>query len=254
MGFAMRSSTNTLATPDNLKRWKISTNDNCKMCIKPNCRPQKATLFHILNHCERFLGESERFTWRHNSVLNFITLTLKENQPDHIKIYADLENHNINGSTIPQNIVPTNSRPDLVVIDSSTQPPTVYLFELTIGFERADNIEAANTRKYERYSSLSQDIREAGYHCKNIPFEVGSRGHLTTSNKSKFATLHKLCKPKTKFTNFWSNVSKTSLLASYAIYLSRNDSWISPPFLKPVKHLRKYEIMNLQKDEVDSSA
>ena len=155
-----------------------------------------------------------KITWWHNSVLNYIKLSLIENQPEHIKIYADLEHHNINGSTIPQNIVTTNSRPDLVVIDNSTQPPTVYLFELTICFERADNIEAANTRKYERYSSLSQDIKDAGYQCKNIPFEVGSRGHLTTSKKSKFATLHKICKPRTKFTNFWSNVSKTSLLSS----------------------------------------
>ena len=31
MQFAMRSSTNTLATADNLKRWKKTTNDNCKM-------------------------------------------------------------------------------------------------------------------------------------------------------------------------------------------------------------------------------
>ena len=34
MQFSMRSSTNTLATPDNLKRWKIVGNDTCKMCVK----------------------------------------------------------------------------------------------------------------------------------------------------------------------------------------------------------------------------
>ena len=50
MQFAMRSATNTLATPDNLKRWKKIASDTCKMCFKPNCRPHKATLFHILNH------------------------------------------------------------------------------------------------------------------------------------------------------------------------------------------------------------
>ena len=72
MEFAMRSSTNTLATPDNLKRWKKVNNDNCKMCYKPNTHPHKATLFHILNHCESFLGENERMKWRHDSVINFM--------------------------------------------------------------------------------------------------------------------------------------------------------------------------------------
>ena len=55
MQFAMRASTNTLATPDNLKRWKVARSDACKMCSKPNCPPQKATLFHILNSCCAFL-------------------------------------------------------------------------------------------------------------------------------------------------------------------------------------------------------
>ena len=235
MEFAMRASTNKLATLDNLKRWKITSNDNCHMCSKPNCRPKKCTLFHILNHCEHFLGESERFVWRHNSILNYIILTLKENKPEHIQIYADLEGHNINGHTIPQNIVVTSSRPDLVIIDSSTPQPTVYLFELTVCFERFENINRANSYKYDRYTALAQDIKDAGFDCKNLPFEVGSRGHLTTSNKSKFAILHSLCKPQTKFSQFWKNTCKTSLLCSYAIYLSRNDSWTSPPYLKPVK-------------------
>ena len=72
MQFAMRSSTNTLATSDNLKRWKKVASDTCKMCLKPNCRPSKATLFHILNHCEAFLGERERYVFRHNSILSYI--------------------------------------------------------------------------------------------------------------------------------------------------------------------------------------
>ena len=235
MQFAMRSSTNTLATPDNLKRWKKTASDSCKMCAKPNTYPRKATLFHILNHCEYFLGENERFTWRHNSVLNYVVQTLKENTPDTIKVYADLEGHNINGQTIPHNIVITSSRPDLVVVDSSTSSPTVYLFELTVSFEQADNIQAANRRKYDRYSPLSADINDAGFNCKNIPFEVGSRGHLTQENRSKLEVMHVLCKPRTKFTKFWQNISKISLLCSYSIYLSRHDAWSDCPLLETIR-------------------
>ena len=235
MQFAMRASTNTLATPDNLKRWKVARSDACKMCSKPNCPPQKATLFHILNNCSAFLGESERMTWRHNSVLQYITNTVKENLPENVQVYADLEGHKVNGLTIPPHIMVTSSRCDLVIIDNSTTPATVYLFELTICFERQDNIDRANARKRERYSSLSADIQEAGYSCINIPFEVGSRGHLTLANKSRLSIMHKICKPKTTFAPFWKNISKTSLLCSYTIYLSRNDPWTDVPLLSPVK-------------------
>ena len=110
--------------------------------------------------------------------------TLKEKKPDHIQIYADLPNFNINGSSIPPTVMVTSSRPDLVIIDSSTSPQTVYLYELTVCFERTGNLEAANSRKYVRYSSLTTDIEDNGYTCKNIPFEVGSRGHLTPDNRS----------------------------------------------------------------------
>ena len=52
MEFAMRSATNTLATKDNLKWWKITRSDSCQMCQKPNSKPHKAKLLHILNHCD----------------------------------------------------------------------------------------------------------------------------------------------------------------------------------------------------------
>jgi hypothetical protein len=126
----------------------------------------------------------------------------------------------------------TSSRPDLVLVDTSTQPHTVYLFELTISFEKPGNMEAANQRKYERYTSLCSDIKENGYNCKNIPFEVGSRGHLTLENKSRLSIMHKLCKPKSPFTKFWKNICKMSLVCSYTIYLSRNDPWTGAPLLQ----------------------
>ena len=55
---------------------------------------------------------------------------------------------------------------------NSTTPPTVYLVELTCPFTR--NIDAANRRKRERYEFLAADIRDAGFQCLNLPFEIGS--------------------------------------------------------------------------------
>ena len=235
MEFAMRSGTNILATPDNLRRWGKTRSDNCQMCISLNRFPHKATLFHILNNCDAFLGEQERMTWRHNSILNYIATTLDQNKPENIQIYSDLPNFKTNGASIPVHIMVTRSRPDLVVVDSSTSPQTVYLYELTVCFEREGNMEAANRRKHTRYSGLATDIEDNGYTCKNIPFEVGSRGHLTPDNRSRLSILHKLCSPGVKFAKYCQNISKTSLLCSYAIYLSRNDPWTGAEYMMPVK-------------------
>ena len=157
--------------------------------------------------------------------------SLKENNQDHIEIYADLQGHNVNGSTIPQNIIVTSSRPDLVILDKNNR--TLYLCELTVCFEAKDNIERAHSRKYERYSGLSEDIKSLGYECKNWPFDVGSRGHLTIDNGTTLALIHSVCKPATKFKTFKDNITKTSLLCSYSIYLSREDPWSEIPHLIP---------------------
>ena len=58
----------------------------------------------------------------------------------------------------------------MVIITNTTTPPTLYLVELTCPFTR--NIEAANNRKRTRYKFLASDIKDAGYQCKNLPFEI----------------------------------------------------------------------------------
>ena len=90
---------------------------------------------------------------------------------------------------------------------------------------------------------LATDIEENGYQCKNIPYKVGSRGHLTPENRSRLSILHKLCSPKVKFAKFCQNICKTSLLCSYAIYLSRNDPWTGAEYLMPVKQWITYETL-----------
>ena len=83
--------------------------------------------------------------------------------------------------------------------------------------------------------NVAQDIEDRGFNCKNIPFEVGSRGHLTLEKKSILTIIHKLCNTKTKFKKFYQNISKTSLLCSYSIYLSREENWNNSTLLSPVK-------------------
>ena len=230
MSFAMRSSTNILATPDDLKLWKKTRSDNCVMCKEENRVPSKCTLMHLLNNCTAFL--ETKYVWRHDSVIYFILETLKQNKPDNLEIYGDVEGHKCNGGTIPVNIVVTGQRPDIVIIDNTTK--TVWLWELSVSFET--NIEQAHTRKKVKYTQLESDIEDAGFSCRNIPFEVGSRGHLTLDNRSNLTILHSLTRPKMKLKTFLQIISKISLLCSYSIYVTRNDrGWTDPPPLRPYK-------------------
>ena len=96
------------------------------------------------------------------------------------------------------------------------------------------NIEQAHTRKKTKYTYLESDIESNGYVCINIPFEVGSRGHLTGSNRANLSTLHRLGATKMKLKSFLQTISKITLLCSYSIYNARNErGWSDPPPLRP---------------------
>ena len=68
--FVLNSNLQTMATPDNLKRWNIIKDAPCGLCTKVN-----VGLSHILAGCpwvlkvENKLPREDRNTWRHNCVL-----------------------------------------------------------------------------------------------------------------------------------------------------------------------------------------
>ena len=118
---------------------------------------------------------------------------------------------------------------DIVIIN--TTPTSVLLVELTIPFTR--NIEAANTRKRVRYEFLTEDIKDLGFKCSNMPLEIGSRGHITSRNRE---TLVYLCHNFGigKFGQAIKNCSKLALLGSYAVFNARRvKDWGVSGYLKP---------------------
>ena len=135
LSFAIRSCIDCLPTPANLSLWGKRTNDKCKLC------GNRGSLSHLLNSCPIAL-EQGRFSYRHNSVLQYIVKRTSELCVNHsldISVFADLPGQRINGGTIPPNIVPTAEKPDLVVHDKENN--TVLICELTVPFEI--NIETA---------------------------------------------------------------------------------------------------------------
>ena len=221
LSFALNSATNTLPTPDNLRRWGKRMVSVCPLCSN------QGTLEHILNFCSVSLNQG-RFTWRHNNVLNHITNTILQNKPSNLEVYSDISGLDINGGTIPPDILVTQSRPDLVLLNRDEKK--ICLLELTCSFER--NAEAANLRKTLRYTTLKSDLEERGFQCFLVPFEVGSRGHIRKASKSQILNIFLTMKITASSHKCIKNMSKLSLLSSYTIFHAYTQpSWRDPPFL-----------------------
>ena len=67
--FTIRYINNTLPTRRNPSKWRLSSTSDFSFCSSPE------TQLHIVAGCETYLNEG-RFTWRHDSVLNFLASTL----------------------------------------------------------------------------------------------------------------------------------------------------------------------------------
>ena len=89
--------------------------------------------------CNSYLN---RFTWRHDSVLNFIANIL---QPVHYNnLYVDLPGFH-NRSIITGN----EHRPDLLL---TTKDDCLYILDLTVGYET--NLRNNIKRKQEKYRDV----------------------------------------------------------------------------------------------------
>ena len=105
------------------------SNSDCSFCLKPE------TLLHVVAGCQSYLP---RFTWRHDSVLNFIAKTL---QPvSNSDLFVDLP-----GFKSPSVISSDTVRPDL-------------LLSISLGIE--SNLQTNVDRKRERYKDLVIQQRE----------------------------------------------------------------------------------------------
>jgi len=77
--FVVNSQTNTLPTPDNLRRWGLKRNVACGLCGK-----KEVTLSHVLGGCdwvretENKFPREDRYTWRHNNVLHMLSMAIQD--------------------------------------------------------------------------------------------------------------------------------------------------------------------------------
>ena len=246
--FNLRVITNTLPTPDNLRRWgQTEVDPACPLCGK------QANLRHILSGCSVAFLQG-RYTWRHDSTLKVLQRHLtsfwkhiqkepfqgtapfihlvKEGAPrlpSHQRDTRPLLSDNVlrcardwqflfdigTGYSFPIEIAVTRKRPDIVIYSRSLR--IVILIELTVPHE--DKIAAANLRKTVRYSELLASCENNDWHATHFPVEVGSRGWVAHSLIS--------CLQKLGFSASWRNkvrreCSRVALRCSYLLYLRRS--------------------------------
>ena len=164
MKFGLNSIIQTLPVNSNIALWGKSLNQSCALC------GQRETVLHVLNNCPVMLNQG-RYTYRHNSILSLLLSKLNEvyaNDPDS-HIYSDIEGrHAIGGGTIPPDILPTNKRPDIVIVTSNK----ILLIELSVPFE--SNIKIRHQFKCYKYAMLVSDLEKCQYEVEFHAVEVGT--------------------------------------------------------------------------------
>ena len=77
--FTIRYINNSLPTRKNMARWGLSQSPDCSFCLNPE------SLLHVVAGCQQYL---DRFTWRHDSILNFIAKSLQPVINVHSSLFA----------------------------------------------------------------------------------------------------------------------------------------------------------------------
>jgi len=133
--FTIRYVNNSLPTRKNLVKWGMSPSSNGSICLLPEA------LLHVVSGCKAYL-EQDRYTWRHDSILNFLAMTFQSVL--HSTIYVNLSDF-ISLSAITGDSL----RPDLLLVLPNK---SLYILELTVGFE--SNIRTNSHRKHKKYHEL----------------------------------------------------------------------------------------------------
>ena len=206
LGFLVKSVYDLLPTPENRNRW-FSTDERCQLC------GGIGSMAHILSGCPTALGQG-RYRWRHDQVLKEIAhhvegrrkegnkssvtrrtqiAFVKPGEKTQKKVKKEMGSY-LDGATdwrmqvdldkklrIPAEVAPTDLRPDLILVSSSTK--RMGVMELTVPNE--DRVEVANELKRRKYATLQVEGKKRGWTVEIWAVEVGCRG-FPASSMAKF--------------------------------------------------------------------
>ncbi len=153
--FTARYINNSLPTRQNLARWGLLPTSDCPQCLAPE------KILHVVAVRQSYL---ERFTWRHDSILNFLATNLQTVNDS--CIYVDLP-----GYKSPSIITGDTYGPDLLL---STSSRCLYIIELTVGFE--SNLQKNVERKKSKNKELISERKEHFDSVKFANLSISSLG------------------------------------------------------------------------------
>ncbi|CAB4026095.1 Hypothetical predicted protein [Paramuricea clavata] len=208
--FTIRYINNSLPTRKNLNRWAISSNSDCSFCLSPE------TLLHIVAGCQFYL---DRFTWRHNSVLNFLAHQLET--VDGSTLYADL-----NGFKSPSILTGDTYRPDLLL---SCSNGSLYVAELTTGYET--NLKNNVKRKKDKYRELLRQLGKNFNQVKFINLSISSLGIFAEECYTFLDMLDSIGLDKNHQMYCVRKMMTIAIRTTYYIFCCRNKEWENPDLL-----------------------
>jgi hypothetical protein len=209
---------NVLPTNSNLFRWSKRSDKHCALCGRIE------TTLHVLNNCQATL---DKYTWRHNSVLQAIARFVSSHKAGDYQLLVDLPDHPSRYDLFPPSVYVTAQRPDMVFLNDRA----ICLVELTVPAE--ENVDKAADRKKCKYQSMVDELNLLGYRTELLTIEIGSRGNHRDSLSRSLSRLVKggwLDKyPKADLHELSTRVSRIALSASFTIWLTRKTAAM-PPF------------------------
>ena len=212
--FTIRYINNTLPTRKNLVKWGISSDSDCSLCLMPE------SLLHIVAGCKHYLQQG-RYTWRHDSVLNFIAHSLPTTKNS--ILYVDLP-----GFPSPSIITGDSLRPDLVL---SIPNKCLYILELTVGFE--SNLHNNIDRKERKYHETVNHHKSKFNQVKFINLSVSTLGIFSQHSSVFIDMLKDLGLVDKKQQNYIvRKIINIIIRSSYFIFCRRNKEWNNPELMK----------------------
>ena len=171
---------------------------------------------HVVAGCAVSL---DRYTWRHDSVLNYIATFLKRFARE---LYADITNF-----SSPSIITGEEMRPDLLIILDRSK---MFVVELTIGFE--SNIAKNEVRKRNKYKNLTQSLKSSYDQVKYIDLSLGACGIIGKGSKPFFDLLEELKIPDNEKHFLTKRIINICIRTTYYVFCMRNKEWSNPELLQ----------------------
>ena len=149
-----------LTKKSNLYRRKITEDNQCFLCH------HMQTQLHVLSNCEKCLN---RYTWRHDSVLNSPLRQFSKILKTSSKIYCD--SNKLQYNTTSQLF--TTQRPVIAILDGDQ----MTVIELTICFET--NTLKPREYKIKRYKDLTSQLLQPVLKYMVLLLEITSFGFIS---------------------------------------------------------------------------